>query len=95
MFRVLSAPIIRSTIAAYSHRFLWFCVLLYWSRYWFGTPLHLSMVSFRLVWEGFARQIVPETCRANDERNKEYSVHLVGTELNIYITKMFGTTNIK
>jgi hypothetical protein len=27
--------------------------------------------------------IAPETCRANDERNKEYSVHLVGPELNI------------
>jgi hypothetical protein len=38
-------------------------------------------------------QIAPETCRANDERNKEYSVHLVGPELNIYITKMYGTTN--
>jgi hypothetical protein len=31
----------------------------------------------------------------SDERNKEYSVHLVGPELNIYITKMYGTTNIK
>jgi hypothetical protein len=29
-------------------------------------------------------QIAPETCTANDERNKEYSVHLVGPELNIY-----------
>jgi hypothetical protein len=28
-------------------------------------------------------QIAAETCRANDERNKEYSVHLVGPELNI------------
>jgi hypothetical protein len=26
---------------------------------------------------------------------KEYSVHLVGLELNIYVTKMYGTTNIK
>jgi hypothetical protein len=33
--------------------------------------------------------------RANDERNKEYSVPLVGPELNIYITKTYGTTNIK
>jgi hypothetical protein len=40
-------------------------------------------------------QITPETCTANDERKKEYSVHLVGLELNIYITKMYGTTNIK
>jgi hypothetical protein len=40
-------------------------------------------------------QITPETCRANDERNKEYSVHLVGPKLNIYVTKMNGTTNIK
>jgi hypothetical protein len=30
--------------------------------------------------------IVPETCRANDERNKEYSVHIFGPELNIYNT---------
>jgi hypothetical protein len=29
------------------------------------------------------------------ERNKEYSVHLVGLELNTYVTKMYGTTNIK
>jgi hypothetical protein len=29
-------------------------------------------------------QITPETCRAKDERNKEYSVHLVGPQLNIY-----------
>jgi hypothetical protein len=34
-------------------------------------------------------------CRANEERNEEYSVHLVGPELNIYITKMYATTNIK
>jgi hypothetical protein len=40
-------------------------------------------------------QIALETCRANDERNKEYAVHLVGPELNIYITYMYGTTNIK
>jgi hypothetical protein len=40
-------------------------------------------------------QIALETCRDNDERNKEYSVHLVGPELNIYITKMYGTTNIR
>jgi hypothetical protein len=31
----------------------------------------------------------------NDERNEEYSVHLVGPELNIYITKMYGTTSTK
>jgi hypothetical protein len=36
-----------------------------------------------------------ETCRANDERNKEYSVHLVGPELNVYVTKMYGSTKIK
>jgi hypothetical protein len=60
MFRVLFAPIIRSTTAAYS---LW----LY----------------------------APETCRANDERNNEYSIHLVGSELNIYVTKIYGITNIK
>jgi hypothetical protein len=32
---------------------------------------------------------------ANDERNKEYSVHLVGPELKIYVIKMYGTANIK
>jgi hypothetical protein len=37
-------------------------------------------------------QIAPETCRPNDERNKEYSVHLVGLELNIYVTNIFETT---
>jgi hypothetical protein len=40
-------------------------------------------------------QIAPEACRANDERNKEYSAHLVGPKLNMYITKMYGTTDIK
>jgi hypothetical protein len=40
-------------------------------------------------------QIAPETCRAKDEKNKEYGIHLVGLELNIYITKMYGNTNIK
>jgi hypothetical protein len=29
--------------------------------------------------------------RANDERNKEYSVHLFGPELNRYVTKMYGS----
>jgi hypothetical protein len=28
--------------------FVWFGVLLHWSRYWFGTALHLSMVSSSL-----------------------------------------------
>jgi hypothetical protein len=26
--------------------FVWFGVLLHWSRYWFGTALHLSTVSY-------------------------------------------------
>jgi hypothetical protein len=43
----------------------------------------------------FRVQRAPETCRANAEKNKEYNVHLVGPELNIHITKMYGTTNIK
>jgi hypothetical protein len=51
MLWVLFAPILRSTDAAYSHRFV---------------------------------SVENRTCRANDERNKEYSVHLVGPELNIY-----------
>jgi hypothetical protein len=57
--------------------YLRFGALFHWSRYWFGTPLHLSTVSYRLVREGFARRV------------------LVGLELNIYVTKMYGTTNIK
>jgi hypothetical protein len=32
-------------------------------------------------------QIAPKTCTANDERYKEYSVHLDGPELNIYVTQ--------
>jgi hypothetical protein len=54
-------------------------VLFPWRRYWFGTPLHLSTVSYK------------KSC----QENKEYSVHLVGLELNMYVTKMYGTTNIK
>jgi hypothetical protein len=59
MFRVLFAPIVRSTTAAHSHRFVWFGVLLHWSRYWFGTALHLSTVSYRLVREGIAGVYTP------------------------------------
>jgi hypothetical protein len=40
-------------------------------------------------------QIAPETCTSNDKNNKEYSVQLAGPELNIHITEMYGTTNIK
>jgi hypothetical protein len=39
-------------------------------------------------------QITPETCRANDERNKEYSLHLFGPELNIYILCVLKHLNI-
>jgi hypothetical protein len=28
--------------------FVWFGVLFHYSRYWFGTPLHVSTVSYRL-----------------------------------------------
>jgi hypothetical protein len=44
----------------------------------------LVCVSLDLFWYcvvmmcGLLCYIAPETCRANDERNKEYSVHLVG-----------------
>jgi hypothetical protein len=41
-------------------------------------------------------QIAPEKSRANDERTKEYGVHLFVPELKMYITKVYyGTTNIK
>jgi hypothetical protein len=49
MFRVLFVPIIMSTTPAYSHRFVWFAVLFHWSRYWFGTPLHLSTVIYTYI----------------------------------------------
>jgi hypothetical protein len=41
-------------------------------------------------------QIAPETCKAYNvvKNNKEYKIHLVGLESNIYFTKMYGTTNI-
>jgi hypothetical protein len=29
--------------------FVWFGVLFHWSRYWFGTPLHLSTIIYRLT----------------------------------------------
>jgi hypothetical protein len=41
-------------------------------------------------------QIAPETCRANVVKKEiKNTVHLVGLELNMYVTKMYGTTNIK
>jgi hypothetical protein len=44
MFRVLFAPILRNTTAAYSHRFVYgFGMLVHWSRYCLGhpaTPIH-------------------------------------------------------
>jgi hypothetical protein len=36
-----------------------------------------------------------EIYTANIKKEIEYSVQLVGLELNIYLTKMYGTTNIK
>jgi hypothetical protein len=40
-----------------------------------------------LVFQSLARLLKTSThtCRANDEGNKEYSVHLVGPELNIHV----------
>jgi hypothetical protein len=32
--------------------FVWFGVLFHWSRYWFGTHLNLSTVSYSLDWCG-------------------------------------------
>jgi hypothetical protein len=84
--------------------FVWFGVLFRWSRYWFGTPLYLLQWNntkpyktygcTRQLCSWWRVQIAPETCIANYEINK-YSVHLVGPELNIYVTEMYGTTNIK
>jgi hypothetical protein len=38
--------------------YLRFGVLFRWSRYWFGTALHLSTVSYRLLREDFARRVL-------------------------------------
>jgi hypothetical protein len=46
MFRVLFAPIIRNTTAAYSHSFCMVWCVIPWSEYWFGTLLHLRTVSY-------------------------------------------------
>jgi hypothetical protein len=97
-------PIISSTTAAYSHRLCMVWCVIPLEQYWFGTPLHLSMVSFRLSQTSTCSSaithhnhthtygcmlqlccwwwvhIAPKTCRANDERNQEYSVHLFGPE---------------
>jgi hypothetical protein len=49
MFRVLFAPILRSTTAAYGHRCVYgFGMLVHWSRYWLGHPHTFSTVNFRL-----------------------------------------------
>jgi hypothetical protein len=48
----------------------------------YAYVLRTSILTVNLM---FVVQIAPETCRANDERNKEYTVHLFGPELNIYI----------
>jgi hypothetical protein len=41
-------------------------------------------------------QIAPETFRANVVKKEiKNIVHLFGLELNTYVTKMYGTTNIK
>jgi hypothetical protein len=86
MCRVLFALIIWSTTAAYSHRFCVVWCVIAWSRYWFGTALHLSTVSYAAV-VLLMMQIAPETYRANDERNKQYRVHLVGLELSLWHTQ--------
>jgi hypothetical protein len=64
----------------------------------FGCYLHPSSgAQLQRIAIGFVsvenRGFSIKWCGANDERNKEYSVHLVGPELNIYIyiyiTKMY------
>jgi hypothetical protein len=47
MFRVLFASILRSTIAAYSHRYVYgFDMLAHWSRYWLGHSHTFSTANF-------------------------------------------------
>jgi hypothetical protein len=48
MFRVLFAPILMSTTAAYNHRCVYgFGMLVHWSRYWLGYPHTFSTANFR------------------------------------------------
>jgi hypothetical protein len=57
MFRVLFAPILRNTTAAYSHRCVYgFGMLVHWSMYWLGHPHKFSLVL-----------ILPETCRTKNK----------------------------
>jgi hypothetical protein len=47
MFRVLFAPILRSTVAAYIHLCVYgFGMFVHWSRYWLGYPHTFSTVNF-------------------------------------------------
>jgi hypothetical protein len=66
--------------------FVWFGVLFHWSRYWLGQPHTFSAVNFR-----------PETCTAKNKEEKRMHKKYIYLylELNIYVTNMYGTTNIK
>jgi hypothetical protein len=61
MFRVLFAPILRGTTAAYSHwRVYGFGILVYWSRYWLGHPHTFSTVNFILLRAGRSGDRIPK-----------------------------------
>jgi hypothetical protein len=62
---------------------------------WNNTPNHTNLWLYAaVVLLMMGANSTRNMYRANDERNKEYSVYLVGHELNIYVTKMYGNTNI-
>jgi hypothetical protein len=48
--------------------FVWFGVLLHWSRYWFGTALQLSTVSYRLL-TTLALHVSGAICTHHQEHN--------------------------
>jgi hypothetical protein len=57
----IALPLLLATVAYYLHPsaaaqlqrtaigFVWFGVLIQWSRFWFRTHLHLSTVSYRMM----------------------------------------------
>jgi hypothetical protein len=72
------------------------CVLGFQSIVWylFAGVCVCHWICFGIVWSCCVVLLcyicAPETCRANDERNKECSVHLVGPELNIFLYILKG-----
>jgi hypothetical protein len=64
---------------------------------WNNTPNHTKPMAYAaVVLLMMGANSTPKHVELTlPKRNKEYNVHLVGLELNIYVTKMYGTTIIK